>query len=123
MTESGIKDWGYFALWMFALGFGMGPPLDGLHSAVGLQVYDSWPIVIGGEPDGLHTSVWVKNKPKTLALTTRFVILNFGFNQVFPLLGLFYSILGPLQILLDSKFSSPGQLKKGSWTAILTSVG
>lgn len=73
-------DWGSIVGTLFASGFLTGPLLDGIHSRVGLQVYDLYPIVIGG----LQTSLLVP-----------------------PVLGLFYVVLGLLYLLLDNRV--PGQ--------------
>lgn len=62
-------------LTMFLCGVGTGTLLDGIHSAVGLQVYDMFPVAVGG----LNTS-WV----------------------VPPLLGLFYVVLGALHPITDN---------------------
>lgn len=76
--------WSELALWLFLAGFTLGAPLDGLHSLVGLQIYDGpGAITIGTPVDGLLTSLWVP-----------------------PLLGAMYVVVGALQLLLDDRFPS-----------------
>lgn len=48
-------DWVQIALWLFVIGFFLGPLLDGIHSGVGLQEYDAGAVDILG----LKTDVWV----------------------------------------------------------------
>ncbi|CAI5528321.1 unnamed protein product [Closterium sp. Naga37s-1] len=85
--EAAHFSWPTVLACLFAAGFTLGPPLDGIHSVVGLQVYDvNGGLIIGG-PDGLYTSVWV-----------------------FPLLGAMYAVVGALQLLVDqSAFNSGSQ--------------
>lgn len=71
------------ALALFGLGFLLGPPLDAIHSRVQLQVYDNGAINLFGLP----TSIWVP-----------------------PLLGVFYSLAGMLQLLLDKKLARKGNI-------------
>lgn len=97
-------SWPTLLACLFVAGAALGPPLDGIHSVVGLQVYDvNGGLIIGG-PDGLYTSVWV-----------------------FPLLGLMYSVVGGLQLLLDQVagkwLPANQQAPRGSWLTVLSNVG
>ncbi|GJP50089.1 hypothetical protein CLOM_g9230 [Closterium sp. NIES-68] len=121
-------SWPTLLACLFVAGFALGPPLDGIHSVVGLQVYDvNGGLMIGG-PDGLYTSVWV-----------------------FPLLGAMYAVVGGLQLLIDqlalgsgpqhsalgapssaspedrsapaSWFSLASSPPKGSWLRLLSCMG
>lgn len=57
-----FAHWRSIAGWLFLLGFLLGPPLDGIHSVTGLQVYEGPAAVyIGGVVHGLPTSLWVSH--------------------------------------------------------------
>lgn len=78
-----------------------GTLLDGIHSRVGVLVYDNAPLVVGG----LHTSAWVP-----------------------PLLAAFYFVMGGLVIFFDSSMaqSDPttrGALKGASLSKMVMSFG
>ncbi|CAK9198995.1 unnamed protein product [Sphagnum troendelagicum] len=87
-----LEGWRKVGLYLFGFGFVLGPPLDTIHSRVELQIYDMGALDIAG----LHTDIWV-----------------------FPMLGVFYSVVGLLQLVLDN-WLAPKQQKL---TASLDRVG
>ena len=64
-----------------------GTLLDGIHSRVGVLIYDSAPIVIGG----LHTSAWIP-----------------------PLLAAFYFVTGGLVIFFDTRLVASDPTTRGA---------
>ncbi|KAH7432757.1 hypothetical protein KP509_07G038300 [Ceratopteris richardii] len=76
--------WPSISIALSSVGFFLGPLLDGIHSNVQLLVYDDWAINIGS----LKTNIVVP-----------------------PLLGIFYGVVGLLQLVLDNLFAK-GRLPK-----------
>eukprot|EP00850_Spirogloea_muscicola_P009808 SM000056S17926 [mRNA] locus=s56:152242:154166:- [translate_table: standard] len=86
LDSAGRTRWLPVAGALFTIGNVLGPPLDGIHSAVGLQIYDNGAVTLGEAALQLHTNLWV-----------------------FPLLGVYYASVGLLQIALDGWLAEPGQ--------------
>ncbi|GAQ82230.1 hypothetical protein KFL_001040330 [Klebsormidium nitens] len=86
--KAGFDKWPQLLLILFAIGTVSGPLLDGIHSVTGLQVYDDGAIELGSGKYLLKTDIWV-----------------------FPLLGVFYAVVGGLYPLLDDIFT-PKALEK-----------
>ncbi|KAL3677777.1 hypothetical protein R1sor_020733 [Riccia sorocarpa] len=95
--EDGIlpQGWQKVALLLFGLGFLLGPPLDAIHSRVQLQIYDNGAIDLFG----LKTNIWVP-----------------------PLLGVFYSVVGLLQLALDRKLAPKGRIPQANAQKVLFSL-
>ncbi|KAL2603058.1 hypothetical protein R1flu_017188 [Riccia fluitans] len=89
------QGWQTVALLLFGLGFVLGPPLDGIHSRVQLQIYDNGAIDLFG----LKTNIWVP-----------------------PLLGVFYSLVGLLQLALDRRLAPKGRVPQADAQKVLFSL-
>ncbi|BBN01565.1 hypothetical protein MPTK1_2g08430 [Marchantia polymorpha subsp. ruderalis] len=87
-------NWPTVGLALFGLGFLLGPPLDGLHSRVQLQIYD----VAAVDILGLKTSLWVP-----------------------PLLGVFYAVVGLIQLALDRSLAPRDTIPKADLRKVITS--
>ncbi|GMN52263.1 hypothetical protein TIFTF001_021400 [Ficus carica] len=90
--------WPSISIALFGSGFFLGPLIDGLHSRVGLVVYDKAAIDIGP----LHTNILVPG-----------------------LLGLFYCTVGLLNLFLDEKSSSkiPEGTQEKALASFMTMLG
>ncbi|KAG6555199.1 hypothetical protein Mapa_003238 [Marchantia paleacea] len=87
-------NWPTVGLGLFGLGFLLGPPLDGLHSRVQLQVYDVGAVDILG----LKTNIWVP-----------------------PLLGVFYAVVGLIQLALDRSLAPKDTIPKADLKKVTAS--
>lgn len=90
-----IENWRAIGLSLFGAGFVMGPLLDALHSRVHLQIYQNAAIHIGP----LYTNLWVP-----------------------PLLGVFYTVVGLLQLFLDQRIAHKYIAPQGSLQQTLISL-
>eukprot|EP00850_Spirogloea_muscicola_P020480 SM000217S06862 [mRNA] locus=s217:100831:102722:- [translate_table: standard] len=106
LGSAGRTRWLPVAGALFTVGNVLGPPLDGIHSAVGLQIYDKGAVTLGQAALQLHTNLWVcpKDLPRTPDPNR-----NLKTKKVFPLLGVYYASVGLLQIALDEWLAEPGR--------------
>ncbi|MCO5560097.1 hypothetical protein L7F22_013704 [Adiantum nelumboides] len=88
------QRWPIIGIALSSLGFCIGPLLDGIHSNAQLLVYDTGAINIGP----LQTNVLVP-----------------------PFLGVFYGVVGLLQLVLDNRFAAKDRLPKTSSKRLLLS--
>ncbi|KAI5082892.1 hypothetical protein GOP47_0002635 [Adiantum capillus-veneris] len=89
------RRWPSIGIALSSLGFIIGPVLDGIHSNAQLLVYDNGAVNIGP----LQTNVLVP-----------------------PFLGVFYGVIGLLQLVLDNQFASKGRLRKTGSKRLLFSL-
>lgn len=90
-----LRNWSGIGVALLGLGFFIGPILDGIHSNVQLQIYENGAIDIGA----LHTNVVVP-----------------------PLLGIFYSVVGLLQLSLDKWLASKDRVPRTSLKRLIFSL-